>query len=196
MFNIQYIRIWWQFLILFVIINTILSKLIRPMLIPSSISLIHSVIVFVYSKRNECFSEHMIFFSLSYFTYDLIAMGMGPITKEVIIYMLHHVFTICGCIYIVNPEIKKILPILTFLIGQIELSSSVFHFSTILKMIFVKTNLLILILEIINIIVWIYCRIYLIFSFRKKLTIKYLSYLTLAIYLISVVGLVSFILNI
>ena len=190
------------YVLLFFVLNIVLTRflfkktklLIIPSLVSCLISLAHSVIMFMYAEFYGVYSDNFICLSAGYFIYDMFNTLNKKITKESIVYIIHHVFALMAYyIVLTNEDVRKSLPILTFAVGKIELTSAISHFVVIFDLIQYKRGMTIL--KIFNIITWIYYRLISTYLLRESLFAGNLIYASIAIIIISVAGLLNFIKN-
>ncbi len=189
---------------LFFVFNYVLTIILRNFtsarLVPCLISLLHSIILFLCGELYGVYSDNLILFSTCYFTYDSfnIILQKSKYSKDDVVYIIHHIFVIVG-LYVVltNNTIRESLPILTFVVGKIELSSAVSHIINILELLKCNNykNIMIL-LKILNVIVWSYCRLLLVYLSRDSLFVGSMAYVFTAIVCISIMALFKFIINI
>jgi hypothetical protein len=140
------------------------------------------------------YSDDFIFLSAGYFIYDTFNTFNKKITKESIVYIIHHIFVLMAYHAVLTDDnIRKSLSIITFVVGKIELTSAISHSITIFDLLQCKRGMTIL--KIFNIIMWTYYRLILVYLSRKSLFIGSLAYVSIAIIIISVAGLLKFMRN-
>lgn len=171
-----------------VICNHFLTKATSDHISNYVISLCHASIVYLFSRLYYVFTLKFICCSIGYFLYDTYSLLKNKNKQLRNVYILHHVVCICGYIYIwTNKEINKYLPEITYIIGGIELTSSISHIGTLLKSRNdINMKFLLKIFDGIGLYAWIYYRIYLTYVYFDILSLDYLGYMVFMIFLISI----------